>query len=264
MDERCKKIFLVACHDAGYVHDLRSLLDEKSDRIVLVETTPAEPAFRSLGLSLTHFDDVFRDAPLEAKDSSDAPSTPVRSVPSHVLVATPPRTSSKVESSLERPGNAEQRPDSYAAVCSDNGDQNIVISRSKKQKPAVINLNEDDNRIDAPIQDVSSRETKASFGKKLAKAKKSAFCNRHYLEGRCEWGSNCNMEHDMELTPEELGVLRFKARTGPCPYGPTCIDMYCSRGHHCPLDPSCQRHDCQFRRSKFGDMHLSRGKMRAM
>lgn len=60
-----------------------------------------------------------------------------------------------------------------------------------------------------------------------------------YLEGRCEWGSNCNMEHGMELTPEELGVLRFKARTGPRPNGPTCIDMYCSRGHHCPMDPSC-------------------------
>ncbi len=215
MDERCKKIFLVACHDAGYVHDLRPLLDEKSDRIVLVETTLAEPALKNLGLCLTHFADFFRDAPLEPKATFDAPSPPVQRVQNHVLVATHPRASSKVESRLERPGNAEQRPDSYAAVCGDNGDQNIVISRGKKHKPAVINLNEDDNRIDALIQDASSHETKTSFCNKLAlaKAKKGAFCNKHYLEGSRKWGSNCNMEHDVELTPEELGLLKFRVRT---------------------------------------------------
>ncbi|EJP61989.1 C-x8-C-x5-C-x3-H type zinc finger protein [Beauveria bassiana ARSEF 2860] len=133
MDERCKKIFLVACHDAGYVHELRPLLDENSDRVVLVETTPAEPAFKSLGLTITHFDDVFRDAPLEPKNSLNTPSSPVHSVPNHALEATPPKTSAMVEPQPEQRGHAEQGPDSYATVCGDNGDRNIVISKGRKK-----------------------------------------------------------------------------------------------------------------------------------
>ncbi|RYO94208.1 hypothetical protein DL766_002706 [Monosporascus sp. MC13-8B] len=34
------------------------------DRVVLLETTPAEPGFRSLGFPITRFDDVFRSEPL--------------------------------------------------------------------------------------------------------------------------------------------------------------------------------------------------------
>lgn len=264
MDERCKKIFLVACHDAGYVNELRPLLDENSDRIVLVETTPALPAFRSLGLRLTHFDSVFRDAPLEHKIPRNAPSSPVQSASNHILTPAPSKASAAVEPQLEHRAKAEPRPDSYATVCGDNGKHNIVIGKDKKQDPAVIKLNEDGNRIDPPIQDVASYEVRASFTKKLAQAKKGAFCNRHYLEDGCPWGGSCNMEHAMELTVEEVALLRFKARTGPCSNGPRCIDMHCSRGHHCPLDPSCQRRDCQFRHPKFGDMHLGKKKMKAV
>ncbi|KAJ4152908.1 hypothetical protein LMH87_009426 [Akanthomyces muscarius] len=264
MDSRCKKIFLVVCHDAGYVHDLRPLLDENSDRIVLVETTPAEPAFESLGLSVTQFEDVFRDAPLEPGAGLHTPSSPVQKAPNQLAGATPSQRSAVAGAQPERHGSVEQRSGSYAKVCGDNRHQNIVLSKGNKRRPLVINLNEDGNRIDASIQNAFNAETRATYRQKLAKAKKGAFCNRHYLQNGCEWGPNCIMEHAMELTLEELDFHRFKARTGPCPYGPTCTDMHCSRGHHCPLDPSCERRDCQFRRSGFGDLHLSREKMKAV
>ncbi|KAJ6779629.1 hypothetical protein PWT90_09417 [Aphanocladium album] len=270
MDERCKKIFLVACHDAGYVHDLRPLADENRDRIVLVETTPAELAFKNLGLSMTHFDDVFRDASLETRNLfPSAASSPVQSVSDPVLPATPPKMAAAVvEPQPERRGSAEQRPGSYAGVCGNNdngggGGGTIVIGKGKKRKPLVIELNEDDRRIDKKVLDVASRETKTSFNKKLGKARKGAFCNKHYLEGGCESGI-CSMEHEMMLTPEEVGVLRFRARTGPCTNGPVCMEVRCSRGHHCPLDPACPRRDCQFGHTKFGNMHLGPGKMKAV
>ncbi|KAI1801937.1 hypothetical protein F4811DRAFT_563599 [Daldinia bambusicola] len=62
---QCKKIFLAGCcHDNGYLHDLRDYTGTKEDRLVLLETTPAEPAFRNLGFPITRFDDVFRSEPL--------------------------------------------------------------------------------------------------------------------------------------------------------------------------------------------------------
>lgn len=267
MDERCKKIFFVACHDAGYVHDLRPLADENSDRIILVETTPAQPAFRNLGLTITHFDDVFRDAPLEPRNPFNAPASPVQSTAKHIPAATPPQAPATVEPKLERRSSVEQRPGSYAAVCGDGKDVTIVLGKGKRRKPAAaIQLNEDGHRIDPPIPEVSIGKARASFDKKLAEAKanKGAFCNKHYLEGGCDWGSSCKMEHDVVLTAEEVRVLRYKARTGPCANGPTCDDASCSRGHHCPLDPDCPRPDCQFNRSRFGDMHLTKKKMKAM
>ncbi|KAI1387468.1 uncharacterized protein F4822DRAFT_406585 [Hypoxylon trugodes] len=81
---QCKKIFLAGCcHDNGYLHDLRDYTGAADDRLVLLETTPAEPAFRSLGFPLLRFDDVFRSEPLtnETKHSfstmSFGPHSPV-------------------------------------------------------------------------------------------------------------------------------------------------------------------------------------------
>ncbi|KAI2621980.1 hypothetical protein GGS26DRAFT_568737 [Hypomontagnella submonticulosa] len=62
---QCKKIFLAGCcHDNGYLHDLRDYAGPGEDRLVLLETTPAEPAFRTLGFPILRFDEVFRSEPL--------------------------------------------------------------------------------------------------------------------------------------------------------------------------------------------------------
>jgi hypothetical protein len=64
---QCKKIFFAGCHDTGYIHDLEEKrgTEESERRIVLLETTPAEPQLRQLGLSITHFDNIFRSKPLD-------------------------------------------------------------------------------------------------------------------------------------------------------------------------------------------------------
>ncbi|KAL7622239.1 hypothetical protein AAE478_007742 [Parahypoxylon ruwenzoriense] len=62
---QCKKIFLAGCcHDNGYLHDLRDYTGDSDNRIALLETTLAEPGFRSLGFPILRFDEVFRSEPL--------------------------------------------------------------------------------------------------------------------------------------------------------------------------------------------------------
>ncbi|KAI1380364.1 hypothetical protein F4677DRAFT_406576 [Hypoxylon crocopeplum] len=62
---QCKKIFLAGCcHDNGYLHDLRDYTGSNENKLTLLETTPAEPSFRSLGFPILRFDDVFRSEPL--------------------------------------------------------------------------------------------------------------------------------------------------------------------------------------------------------
>lgn len=64
---QCRKIFFAGCHDTGYIHDLEEKggTEESKRRIVLLETTPAEPQFRQLGFPITHFDKVFRSKSLD-------------------------------------------------------------------------------------------------------------------------------------------------------------------------------------------------------
>ncbi|KAJ5115501.1 hypothetical protein NUU61_001260 [Penicillium alfredii] len=64
---QCKKIFFAGCHDNGYIHELRDYGEsqEAQQRIVLLETTPAESSFEALGFPITSFDAVFRREPLE-------------------------------------------------------------------------------------------------------------------------------------------------------------------------------------------------------
>ncbi|KAI0839785.1 hypothetical protein F5Y06DRAFT_264605 [Hypoxylon sp. FL0890] len=87
---QCKKIFLAGCcHDNGYLHDLREYTGSSGDKLVLLETTPAEPAFRSLGFPILRFDDVFRSEPLgnETKHNvlpptGPRPRSPIQQLPS--------------------------------------------------------------------------------------------------------------------------------------------------------------------------------------
>ncbi|OTB09539.1 hypothetical protein M426DRAFT_316088 [Hypoxylon sp. CI-4A] len=78
---QCQKIFLAGCcHDNGYLHDLRDYSGSAENKLVLLETTPAEPAFRSLGFPIQRFDYVFRSEPLmnETKHNIFASPMPTR------------------------------------------------------------------------------------------------------------------------------------------------------------------------------------------
>ncbi|GAQ08487.1 hypothetical protein ALT_5808 [Aspergillus lentulus] len=110
---QCKKIFFAGCHDNGYLHDLREYAGESGrQRIVLLETTPAQSAFSQLGFEMTRFDSVFRSDFLGSPPVPPASLTalriqPMTTAPADSGVTTqpaiaPPSTVTK-ESPIARP-----------------------------------------------------------------------------------------------------------------------------------------------------------------
>ncbi|KAI1741416.1 hypothetical protein F4680DRAFT_64558 [Xylaria scruposa] len=77
---QCQMIFIACCHDSGYLHDLRPYAGGGAEhKIRLIETTPAEPIFRSLDFPILRFDSVFRSEPLNNETKRPPPGFPFRS-----------------------------------------------------------------------------------------------------------------------------------------------------------------------------------------
>ncbi|KAJ5096920.1 hypothetical protein N7456_007641 [Penicillium angulare] len=86
---QCKRIFFAGCHDNGYVNELQKYTSDP-DRIVLIETTPAQPTFKDLlPFAITRFDNIFRSTSLTGEEVYPTPTsggnsptrpTPVRPV----------------------------------------------------------------------------------------------------------------------------------------------------------------------------------------
>ncbi|KAI0602107.1 hypothetical protein F4775DRAFT_300261 [Biscogniauxia sp. FL1348] len=101
---QCKKVFLAGCcHDNGYLHDLRDFTGVGDNRLVLIETTPAEPGFRNLGFPILHFDDVFRSDPLNNETKRVAQTMPMRN-------RSPPELPQPAPGPIARPTQPIQRP----------------------------------------------------------------------------------------------------------------------------------------------------------
>ncbi|KAJ6446771.1 C-x8-C-x5-C-x3-H type zinc finger protein [Purpureocillium lavendulum] len=284
-DIRCKKIFFVACHDGGYTHALRPYTGDRDNRIVLVETTPAEQNIRNLGMPIIRFDNVFRDLPLNnetkfnaplppAPPAPQAPQSKVTSPPAPVFASVPagaltpsttptppPSVTHLPEATIVASGNGGvsiKHKGSYASAGGAKGHQNLAVRSTKTRPPKTIEFNVDNVRLDPPIKLPSGTAAQDAYRTKLQKAKMGAFCNSHYLGGYC--GSpSCGREHEMRLSAEELAIHRYKARTSPCHHGPKCMNFDCVLSHHCPQDPYCTRgRECRFaKHAKYGNMHLS-------
>lgn len=72
-------VFIACCHDSGYLHDLRQYAGAGDCKIRLIETTPAEPIFRSLEFPILRFDSVFRSEPLNNETKRGTQVFPFRS-----------------------------------------------------------------------------------------------------------------------------------------------------------------------------------------
>ncbi|OAQ89526.1 C-x8-C-x5-C-x3-H type zinc finger protein [Purpureocillium lilacinum] len=290
-DIRCKKIFFIACHDGGYTHALRPYIGDRENRIVLVETTPAEHNIRNLGLPITRFDNVFRDTPLnnETKFSMPPPQpqaqqppppqSKVTSPPAPIFAAVPPNAltpsttptpppsvTHRPEATIVSSGNGGvsiKHKGSYASAGGANGHQNLAVRSTKARPPKTIEFNADNVRLDPPVKMPNGGPAQDSYRKKLQSASMGAFCNSHYLMGYCG-STNCGREHEMRLTAEELSVHRYKARTSPCHHGPKCMNFDCVLSHHCPQDPYCTRgRECRFsKHAKYGNLHLSKEELK--
>jgi hypothetical protein len=312
---QCKKIFVACCHDNGYLHDLREYSDknELHKKIVLVETTPAEPIFQTLGFPMTRFDSVFRSWPLDNETKhvaglpirpvppSDAPAGPLQpvrqqSIPhshsdsisrvgllnSSELQPPQPQPQSQPQSQpqpppryVPTPASTESQPSpvpvkaeiesvsrtpsivnsgnggtsiSYATAGAQLGDfQNITLKSTKTKKLAkTILYNSDGCRIDPPTKHPANTPAQGTY----------AFCNDHYLVGICK-RMGCERVHNIDLTPQEISIHRYKARTSVCPRGPECDDYDCYLSHHCLKDPRCIRgSSCKFSNTDYGNLHL--------
>ncbi|KAI1826684.1 hypothetical protein F4861DRAFT_41315 [Xylaria intraflava] len=320
---QCHKIFIACCHDNGYLHDLRQYAGAADGRITLIETTPAEPNFRSLEFPILRFDTVFRSEPLgnESKRGSQflhlrsrsptqaglgpiarpiqptylptesifaepqeqrgatPSSSSVAASPVHVASTLTTTASDRIQSlssAQENPlGQTSARTSnvissgnggtsiSYATAGGTSDHQNVTVKLAKpKKQPKFIYYNEDKYRLDAPTQHPPRTPAQASYQTKFQSIKPLVFCNDHYLKGKCKWGVNCDKEHELELTPAEVAIHRYKARTSLCPQGPLCTDYDCYLSHHCPRT-ICSRSDlCPFyNTANWGDLHYSKEQM---
>ncbi|KAG0649144.1 hypothetical protein D0Z07_4472 [Hyphodiscus hymeniophilus] len=299
---QCKKIFFAGCHDNGYLHDLREHAGDPDakERIVLLETTPAEPGFLTLGFSMIRLDTVFRSEPLGSGKVYTNPNhtLPNQSAYSPVLVENAtvnggsrglPAPSSTHQSSVSlvtttpsdgtrspspysgqtstpaanvsssgNGGISIKYPSSYAAAGGTSGHQNISVQIAKTKEPKTIYYNSDDHRLDPPIKTPGyNNPSQVTYKEKTEKIKPNVFCNHFYLAGNCALGAACERDHSTKLTPGEIAIHRFRARTSVCPAGPSCDDYNCCLSHHCPYDPHCARPECKFKNTRFGDLHLS-------
>jgi len=285
---QCKKIFFAGCHDTGYVHDLEEKrgTGESERRIVLLETTPAEPKFRQLGFPITHFDNVFRNQPLdnETKRSrtwsfDGTPSNDMRTTVASPLTCaalssksqTPWRSKAggkddeEAENDLGRVSSTVKRSENggisinYASAGKDKDHHNVDISTTKSEQRRSILYNAAQQRLDLPNNRSWSVDAQQSYNKKIEQIKPKVFCNEFYLVGDCPRGDSCFFDHSKELSREELKIHRYRARTGPCVTGPSCQNFNCYSSHHCPAGKSCYKGpDCLFSEAKsyYGDLHF--------
>lgn len=319
---QCQMIFIACCHDNGYIHDLRQYAGAPDCKIKLIETTPAEPNFRSLELPILRFNSVFRSEPLNNEIKRGVQSFPFRArSPTQINpgpIARPsqatlfpsesispelqeqrwptPSTSSAVASPLQATNilatSANDRsqsvssprdrspPQSQASartsnvINSGNGGtsisyataggtadhQNVTVKLAKpKKQPKYAYYNDDKYRLDPPTQHPPRTPAQTTYQTKFQAIKPLVFCNDHYLKGRCKRGVNCDKEHEVELTPSEVAIHRYKARTSLCPQGPLCTDYDCYLSHHCPR-ALCNRNDlCPFyHTASWGDLHYTK------
>ncbi|ODA76854.1 hypothetical protein RJ55_07370 [Drechmeria coniospora] len=287
-DYRCKKIFFVACHDAGYAHDLRGYVAADAEhRIVLVETTPAEESLQSLKFPMVRFKSVFREEPLKLKPMMTRSQSAVRSKSPAKLanniaglrsaMATPVNTQplSSPPATANSASSPPGLPDAIVITSSENGsgsvrhatfptagNQSAKAKAAKSSRPArTIEYNEDGHRLDAPIKTPSYSSAHDTYKRKCEGIKPKVFCNAFYIGGQCPRGDQCEREHETTLTADEVAIHRFKARTSACYKGPECDSYDCHLSHHCPTDPNCSRPDCKFSKTKFGDLHLTKTKL---
>ncbi|KAK9793567.1 hypothetical protein SCARD494_06151 [Seiridium cardinale] len=297
---QCKKMFVACCHDNGYLHDLREYSD-KNDlyrKIVLVETTTAEPLFQTLGFPIIRFDSVFRSRPLdnETKHGSAMPIRPIQPPEPSSLPLVPARQPSITQAQIDAitraaapasptPASSESQPSpapvkadieavsrtpsivnsgnggmsiSYATAGGQGGElQNISLKAAKTKKPIkTILYNYDGCRIDPPTKHPANTPAQGTYQTKLEKVSPNAFCNDQYLVGICR-RRECDRVHNMDLTPQEVSIHRYKARTSVCPRGPECDDYDCYLSHHCLKDPRCARGSaCKFTNTDYGNLHL--------
>lgn len=276
---QCKKIFVVGCHKERYIHDLQALshYPDSAEKIVLVETTPASPSFRSLPFDIIHFENVFRSEPLKVEGQQYTSTGHSSSLPtpnrtphsedftnlwiraSHRNSPNMPQTTPTEDThhatespSTNTPSNnaglAITHPRTYTEP-TDYKPHRTITKAPRNPLPRSIDYNKNNNRLDPPNPKPTDAKAWECYTLKLRSVQdtnRKGFCNFHYLTGHCKRGLNCQMEHEMALSAQEMIIQRYRARFAMCLSGSKCREFACFCSHHCPWDLWCMRVDCWF------------------
>ncbi|KAI1106582.1 hypothetical protein F4804DRAFT_300480 [Jackrogersella minutella] len=276
---QCKKIFLAGCcHDNGYLHDLREYTGSVDNRLVLLETTPAEPGFRSLGFPILRFDDVFRADPLGNETKHILPTMPPR--PRSPIQPSPgPGPIARPTQPIQRPATVlspaqEQRqatPAPASTPVSANTSSPIMSSSTPEQQPAqpartssVISSGNGGTSISyataGGINDLQNVTVKAPKPKKVPKV---IFYNMD------SYRIDAPTQHPPRTPAQASYQAKFQAikpsvfcndfyLKGRCKWGISCdkthdaeltapelaIHRYKARTSLCPAGPYCVDYDC--------------------
>lgn len=217
-NKQCKHIIFAGCHDNGYLNILRSLIHdpEKSQRITLLETLPAQPGFKALNFNMISFPQIFKT------------EQPRLAAPSPILRTLPIRSPSP-------PKPASPAPGTWSAKTNLNGStpETINIAPTKSKAVRYILQNGEGYRLDDKIPPVPTRDITSLKEKRESNGN---FCNEHYLYGACTNRERCSYVHNVKLTAGEINSLRVLARSLTCSEQSYCEDYACYHGHSCPFE----------------------------
>ncbi|OLN85696.1 hypothetical protein CCHL11_08279 [Colletotrichum chlorophyti] len=265
---QCKHIFFGPCHDAGYLPVLEpyKLDSTVSSRLTLIETTPAEEGFKSLGFHKINFKSVFKSdklpervvverQPIQRLPPPTVPASqlpPPKQLPVQHTVSSNSDVSLKTETPVELPrvlsppSNVNGGPN-WSTLTKSVAPKAIDISSTKKSgSRKYYLLNADSQRVDEPLP---KNDPSAEKRFKDRSSRYGNLCNAYHLHNNCK-SDDCQYHHGERLPPGELLVLKQKSRGIPCSQGSDCIDVNCMMGHHCRWLGACNHSWC-----RFGDYH---------
>ena len=269
-NQQCRHIIFGGCHDNGYLPNLDSFKHDpnSSERITLLETTPASKGYTELKFSTARFPEVFRSTPLPERPifppvtPSITPATPVvpsspqspKAKKSKLVEDGPEPFKSPEPLSSAAVGNSPPDPSSptglskpWTTVGRHVSEVKTISMAPKKPKTGllVIYLNSEGQRIDPPLSN-PARAAQEALNKRISDKK---LCNSWHLTGKCETEAQlqqCPFSHTPLLKDDERLALRAKARNRNCPKKSECRNVYCWYGHHCPFGNNCSRKECFF------------------
>lgn len=277
---QCKHVLFGPCADNGYLPFLEPYKRELGHKLSLLETTPPMQGFIQLGLHRAKFPTVFRSEPIVRPSfgGSMGNSMPLLrngSIPLNAANSThtpPPQQQQQLQHSVASPPSATAEtnggaplhtvpppkvasapppPSKYVTASTKAPAPTVAKSfdiTPKKPAPApkYYYVNASSERVDEDLPRAPPIAEKRYAEKRKENGRN--FCNSYHLLGYCEDGDDyCKYEHGDRLSPQELLVQKYRARSTYCDNGIGCEDFDCYYSHHCRYGRDCgMGHKCRF------------------
>lgn len=210
---QCKHIFFGSCSDNGYL----AVLDQwKRDtamrsRLTLIETTPAEPGFISLGFNMIRFPSIFRKQGLPLPGAYQSfPAQRALSPAANMPLMKPSTPAFISQTNGGAPSALESTWATVGKSVSPTKTINIAAKKAPPRRCIILNAYEE--RLDSELP----RTDPGAEKRFVDRLKTGKLCNNFHLANNCTAGEFCDYKHGERLTPGEQLVLMHKARGRSC------------------------------------------------